>query len=76
MGLARAELESLLRTRRLDRTLTTALPTPSSTDEYAIGPTDVTALDSRLRQWPVAGLSLVAVALSLGAAMWLRDLRW
>ena len=34
------------------------------------------AVDRALRRWPVAGISLVAVALSLGAAMWLRDARW
>lgn len=48
MALARAALESLLRTRQLDRTLTTALPTIDSTDEYAIGPTGVDSLDRRL----------------------------
>jgi RecA DNA recombination protein len=58
MPLARAELESLLRTRRLDRTLTTALPDPNTTmgaagghagkDEYAIAPTGVATLDARL----------------------------
>jgi formate hydrogenlyase subunit 3/multisubunit Na+/H+ antiporter MnhD subunit len=42
----------------------------------ASGAAVLVALDRRLRQWPVAALSLVAVALSLGAAMWLRDLRW
>jgi formate hydrogenlyase subunit 3/multisubunit Na+/H+ antiporter MnhD subunit len=34
------------------------------------------ALDRSLRQWPVAGVSLAAVALSLGAAFLLRDARW
>ena len=34
------------------------------------------ALDRSLRQWPVAGISLAAVALSLGAAFLLRDARW
>ena len=38
MALARAALESLLRTRQLDRTLTTALPLVIPRDEYAIGP--------------------------------------
>ena len=46
--LARADLESLLRTRRLDRTLTTALPPIDPQDEYAIGPSGVTALDATL----------------------------
>ena len=49
MPLARADLESLLRTRQLDRTLTTALPPPvDSRDEYVIAPTGITALDARL----------------------------
>ena len=46
--LARADLESLLRTRRLDRTLTTALPPIDPQDEYAIGPSGVTTLDAAL----------------------------
>ena len=48
MALARADLESLLQTRQLARTLT---PAPSSTgvlDEYAAGLTGVPALDARL----------------------------
>jgi len=44
--LARADLESLLRTRRLDRTLTTALPLIDPQDD--IGPSGVTALDATL----------------------------
>lgn len=51
MALARADrhhLESLLRARQLDRTLTTALPAPNPHDEYAIAPTAVSALDARL----------------------------
>src|ERR1700730_3969974 len=43
MLLARADLESLLRARKLDRTLS-----PGSTDEYAVAATGVTALDARL----------------------------
>jgi recombination protein RecA len=48
-ALARADLESLLRTRQLDRTLTTALPlaTPSQ-DPDASAATGVDALDARL----------------------------
>ena len=46
--LARADLESLLRARRLDRTLTTALPPIDPHDEYAIGPSGVTTLDAAL----------------------------
>jgi recombination protein RecA len=41
---SRAELESLLRTRRLDRTLTTSLPSI----EYDVAATSITALDARL----------------------------
>ena len=48
MPLARADLESLLRSRQLDRTLTTALPAPEPDPEYACGPTGVPALDARL----------------------------
>ncbi|MGE3176884.1 MAG: hypothetical protein AB7O32_05415 [Vicinamibacterales bacterium] len=48
MALARAALETLLRARQLDRTLTTADPVPASDDEYAIGPTAVDTLDVRL----------------------------
>jgi len=51
MALARAELESLLRSRRLDRTLTTALPPPVSAgaaDSDVVAPTGVTSLDAPL----------------------------
>ena len=51
MPLARADLESLLRMRRLDRTLTTALPSldPAGiSDDYVCAPTGHTALDARL----------------------------
>jgi hypothetical protein len=48
MPLARAALESLLRARRLDQTLTTALPAPDPDPEYACGPSGVPALDARL----------------------------
>jgi hypothetical protein len=48
MPLARADLESLLRARRLDQTLTTALPAPDPDPEYACGPSGVPALDVRL----------------------------
>jgi hypothetical protein len=44
--LARADLESLLRTRKLDRTLTTALAPLDPADEYAVAPTGVPALDA------------------------------
>jgi hypothetical protein len=50
--LARADLESLLRAKRLDRTLTSALPAvPSSSgsqDELAVAATDLSPLDARL----------------------------
>lgn len=49
MSLARSDLESLLRTRRLDHTLTTALPMPPARegafDEYAVGATGIAGLD-------------------------------
>jgi hypothetical protein len=45
MPLARAELESLLRTRQLDRTLTTALPAVPDTD---LASTGIAALDARV----------------------------
>ena len=48
MGLARADLESLLRARQLDRTLTTALPPLDPQDAQASAATDITALDARL----------------------------
>jgi hypothetical protein len=48
MGLARADLESLLRARQLDRTLTTALPPLDSRDPYATAATGITPLDARL----------------------------
>ena len=48
MALARADLESLLRARQLDRTLTTALPEIDPRDEYALAPSGITALDARL----------------------------
>ncbi len=48
MALARADLESLLRARQLDRTLTTALPQVDPRDEHALAPSGVSALDARL----------------------------
>jgi recombination protein RecA len=52
MPLARPDLESLLRARRLDRTLTTALPPDAavvpSGDEAVVAATGITALDARL----------------------------
>src|SRR6267378_1998148 len=48
MALARADLESLLRARQLDRTLTTALPPLDLRDDAALAPCGLTALDARL----------------------------
>jgi RecA DNA recombination protein len=48
MALARADLESLLRARRLDRTLTTALPPVDPRDAMALAPSGVASLDARL----------------------------
>ncbi len=46
--LARADLESLLRARQLDRTLTTTLAPLDPYDEYAVAPAGVAALDASL----------------------------
>ena len=48
MALARADLESLLRARQLDRTLTTALPSIDPRDEHALAPSEISALDARM----------------------------
>src|SRR5215212_1081662 len=48
MALARADLESLLRARQLDRTLTTSLPQADPRDDAALAPAGVTVLDARL----------------------------
>ena len=45
---ARTDLESLLRARQLDRTLTSELPPPSSRDELTIAATHLAPLDARL----------------------------
>jgi hypothetical protein len=70
MPLARADLESLLRTRQLDRTLTTALPPldpGGSRDDAVIAPTGITALDARLGGgFPRGQLSEVAGPRSSG----------
>jgi hypothetical protein len=47
MALARADLESLLRTRHLDHTLTSTLPL-SVGDEQSIAPTGISSLDASL----------------------------
>ncbi len=46
--LARADLESLLRARKLDRTLTSALPPHVERDARAVATTDLAAVDARL----------------------------
>ena len=48
MALARADLESLLRARHLDRTLTTAIPQTDPRDEHALAPSGVGSLDARI----------------------------
>ncbi|MBI3399810.1 MAG: hypothetical protein HY048_00195 [Acidobacteria bacterium] len=48
MPLARADLESLLRARQLDRTLTTSLPPLASGDDLTLAPSGITTLDARL----------------------------
>jgi recombination protein RecA len=48
MSLPRADLETLLRARRLDRTLTSAVSAPDPHDEGAVAATDVTSLDAFL----------------------------
>jgi hypothetical protein len=49
MALARTDLESLLQARQLARTLTQAVPPfAGALDEYAVGPTGVSALDARV----------------------------
>ena len=48
MAVARADLELLLRTHRLDRTLPTALPFLDPHDPCSLGPTGVASLDARL----------------------------
>jgi recombination protein RecA len=47
-AVARTDLETLLRTRKLDRTLTTTLPCPGSGSEQTIAPTGIAALDRLL----------------------------
>src|SRR5438477_8897521 len=67
MALARAGLESLLRARQLDRTLTTALPEIDPRDESALAPSGITALDARLGGgFPRGQLSEVVGARSSG----------
>jgi hypothetical protein len=48
MPLLRTDLESLLRARRLDQTLTTTMVAPDPRDDGAVAATDVTTLDAHL----------------------------
>ncbi len=45
---ARIDLETLLRTRKLDNTLTSALPLPGLLDDQSVVPTGIAVLDARL----------------------------
>ena len=66
-SLARADLETLLRARKLDRTLTTALPVETTCDDLAVAATGVASLDARLGGgFPRGQLSEVAGARSSG----------
>src|SRR5512139_1995123 len=66
-AVARADLETLLRTRELDRTLTTTLPCPGSGNEQAVAPTGIAALDRLLDGgFPRGQLSEVVGARSSG----------
>ena len=65
--LARADLESLLRARKLDRTLTSAFPVETTRDELAVAATGIPSLDARLGGgFPRGQLSEVAGARSSG----------
>jgi recombination protein RecA len=64
---ALAALETALRARKLDRTLTTALPSLERTDAAALAPTDISALDACLRGGlPRGQLSEIAGSCSSG----------
>lgn len=65
--LARADLESLLRIRKLDRTLTSALPRFATADEQVIAATGIPELDARLGGgFPRGHLSEITGAASSG----------
>ena len=69
MALPRAHLESILRARRLDRTLTTSVAAPDPHDDAAIAPVGVKALDASLGGgFPRGQLSEVIGARSSGRA--------
>src|SRR6202140_345066 len=77
MALAPAHLESLLRARQLDRTLTTALPPLDPRDEYALGSTGVTALDAKLGGgFPRGQLSEIVGSRASGGARPARVENW
>jgi hypothetical protein len=67
MAGSRMALESLLRSRQLDRTLTTALPPVDPHDAFVVAPTGVAELDARLGGgFPRGQLSEVIGARSSG----------
>lgn len=79
MALARADLESLLRVRHLDRTLTTALPprpaAGAAFDEYAVGSTGIPGVDIALGGgFPRGQLSEVVGSASSGRASLLLEM--
>jgi recombination protein RecA len=72
---ARAVIESALRVRKLDRTLTTALPAFERTDAAVPAPTGIPALDARLGGGlPRGQLSELAGAASSGRTTLLHQL--
>ena len=65
----RTDLEALLRARKLDGTLTTALPVPEPLDEHVVAQTGVAVLDERLNGGlPRGQMSEVVGARSSGRA--------
>src|SRR5262249_29671444 len=76
MALPRAQLESILRTRRLDRTLTSTMPPPDPRAEFSVAPTGLPALDAHLgRGFPRGQLSELTGPRSSGrASLMLRTL--
>jgi hypothetical protein len=71
---ALAVLETALRERKLDRTLTTALPPPERTDPAAFIPFDHAAIDGLLGGMPRGQLSEIAGAPSSGRTTLLLQL--
>jgi recombination protein RecA len=72
----RDTLVAALAARRLDRTLTSALPALDPADDQALGPLDLPAFDTRVGGgWPRGQLSeLVGPASSGRTSLWLRTL--